>query len=265
MKQDTYVNEHYEARQIMEGLWQISDKPDKITPFVDIYLIEGSKKALLIDAGDSKADLRGFVNQITDKPIELIITHGHGDHAASIHQFDKVYMSHKEIDILEKFFEIKVEQSKVIDLKGGEVFDLGGCMIEVIAFPGHTPGSVVLLDEERQLLFTSDGLGSGTLWMQLPHSTSLEEYYEEVCKLEQRVKHLDKLRIFAGHNCMSNEKYGLEYITDIKILTEKIIKGEIIGEPTDDINDFFGGLKASYGKMKELVYKPYNIYKANKN
>jgi len=254
-------SEHYEAREILKGVWQISDKPDKLRPAVDMYLIEGSEKAMLIDAGESKSDLKGFIRRLTDKPVELLITHGHGDHAVGVYQFEKVYMSHKDIDVLDLFFKIKLDKSKVIDLEGGEILELGGCRIEVIAFPGHTLGSVVLLDEERQLLFTSDGLGSGTLWMQLTHSTSVEEYYEQLCKLEERLEGMDKLRVFPGHDCMRQLNFGLEYIQDIKILAGKIVSGEITGEATEDKSEMFGGLKASYGKMKEFIYKPNKIYK----
>lgn len=260
MKQDRYISEHYEAIEIIKGVWQILDKPDKIKPAVDIYLIEGSNKSLLIDAGQSNADLRGFVRQLTDKPVELLITHGHGDHAAGVYQFDKVYLSHKDIDSLDIFFGMKLDKSAVIDLHGGEILDLGDCRIEVIAFPGHTLGSVILLDELRQLLFTSDALGSGTLWMQLPHSTSVEEYHEQLCRLEKRLEGLDKLRVFPGHDCGRSLNYGIEYISDIRILAGKILSGEIVGEETADQSELFGGLRASYGKMKEFIYKPYNIY-----
>lgn len=264
MIQERYFSENYEAVEVIKGIWQISDKPDKIKPSVDMYLIEGSDKALLVDAGISNADLRGFIRQITDKPVELVITHGHGDHAAAMHQFDKVYMSHKDIDILYEFFKIKADVNKVVDIQGGEIFDLGDCKIELLALPGHTYGTVFLLDEKRQLLFSSDGLGSGTIWMQLPHSTSVEEYHEELCKLEKRLEKLDKLRVFVGHDCQQSLNFGKEYISDIRILAEKIVKGEITGEPTADKSELFGGLTASYGKMKDFIYKPYNVYKTVK-
>lgn len=262
MKQDRYISENYDAREVMKGIWQISDKPDKIKPSVDMYLIVGSEKALLVDAGVSNADLKSFLSQITDKPIELVITHGHGDHAAAMHQFDKIYMSHKDIDILYEFFKIKADENKVIDIQGGEVFDLGDYKIEIMALPGHTYGTVFLLDEERQLLFSSDGLGSGNIWMQLPHSTSVEAYYEELCRLEKRLEKLDKLRIFVGHDCQRSLNFGKEYISDIRILSEKIVKGEIKGEATEDQSELFGGLTAAYGKMKDFLYKPDNVFKA---
>lgn len=157
--------EHYFTKLLIPGVWEITDKPDGINPYVDMYLIEGSHRALLVDAGDSNGDLMGYLRKLTDKPIDLLITHGHGDHVAGMAQFEKVYMSHKDIGILNTFTGFNVDKSMVVDLHDREIFDLGHCKIEVIMLPGHTYGSVVLLDRERQLLFTSDSLGSGTIWM----------------------------------------------------------------------------------------------------
>ncbi|HEY5563497.1 MAG TPA: MBL fold metallo-hydrolase [Clostridiaceae bacterium] len=140
--------EHYKVKKIMPGVWNIEDYPDGVNPYVNMYLLEGDEKALLIDAGESKGDLKGLVSSLTKKPVELIITHGHGDHAAAIAQFDKVYMSHKDVDVLKSMMlsDIELDVGKIIDMKGGEIIDLGGYKIEVIALSGHTQGSMVLLD-----------------------------------------------------------------------------------------------------------------------
>lgn len=250
---------YYKSKLLMPGVWEITDYPNKTKPFVDMYLIEGSERALLIDAGDSKGDLKGFIRGLTDKPVTLCITHGHEDHAVAFSQFENVYLSHKDIHVLQTFFKFNIDETMVHDIQDGDVFDLGGCLIEVIALPGHTQGSVVLLDNERQLLFTSDGLGSGGLWMQLPHSTSIEAYVKELYKLEERVKDMDNLQLFVGYDCQQALGFGKQYITDMRILAEKIVSGEIIGKPTENPDDFFGGLLASYGQVSALIYKPDNI------
>lgn len=250
------MSDCYVSKLIMDGVWQITDKPEG----TDIYLIEGSNRSLLIDAGDSNADLKTYVRQLTDKPIDLIITHGHGDHAGAMNQFDNVYMSHKDIDILNSLFGFTLDETMVIDIKGGEVFPLGDCNIEVIALPGHTYGSVLLLDAKRQLLFTSDALGSGGIWMQLPHCTSIEAYARELRNLEKLVEPMNDLKIFVGHDCQRMLGFGQQYITDIRILADKILSGEIVGRPTEDKSEFFGGLTASYGQMTNFVYKSNNIY-----
>lgn len=247
-EREMFMYDYYSEKLLMKGIWEISDKPDGSNPSVDMYLIEGRDRALLIDAGDSKGDLAGFVKKLTDKPIDLVITHGHGDHTAGLSQFKSVYMSHKDIGDLNAFFGYNLDETMVINLNGGEVFDLGNYKIEVISLPGHTYGSVILLDRERQLLFTSDALGSGVIWMQLPHSTSVEAYAKELLKLEKLVENMNDLKIFVGHDCQRSLGFGKQYITDIRILAEKIVSGEIVGTPTEDKSELFGGLSASYGK-----------------
>lgn len=252
--------EHYKAKLLMKGIWQITDYADGIHPTVDMYLIEGSSRALLIDAGDSNSDLKGFVSKLTDKPVDLCITHGHGDHAMAFSQFERVYMSHKDINILKTLFQMNIDETMVHDLQGGEVFDLGNSKIEVIALPGHTLGSMVLLDSDRQLLFASDGLGSGVLWMQFSHCTSIEEFANKVQNLEKRVEAMNDLKLYVGHDCQQDLGFGKQYIADMRILAERIVSGEIIGKPTENPDDFFGGLSASYGLISELIYKPDNIF-----
>ena len=44
------------------------------------YLVVGSEKALLIDCGTGFCDIRGAAEKLTDLPIILAATHGHGDH-----------------------------------------------------------------------------------------------------------------------------------------------------------------------------------------
>ena len=56
------------------------------------YLAEGEEKAVLIDTGCGLGDLRSYVKSLTDKPITVLLTHGHLDHAPGAVQFEKVYM-----------------------------------------------------------------------------------------------------------------------------------------------------------------------------
>lgn len=255
----------YTTNFILPGVWRITDIIESNRYNADMYLVEGSKKALLIDAGESKDNLAGFIREITNKPVELVVTHGHGDHAAAIDQFQQVYLSHKDVDILNHLFRFQVVPSSVTDLDRVDVFDLGNVKLEVIPLPGHTYGSVVLLDRERQLLFSSDALGSSILWLQLPHSEPLETYAVWIKKLEDTVKDMEELRIFVGHDSLKTEELTKQYITDIRILAEKIITGEIIGTPVMEQYKMFSGLSASYGQVRELVYKKENIHSAGIN
>lgn len=57
--------------------------------------------------------------------------------------------------------------------------------------PGHTQGSVVLLDEENRLLFTGDAANSRTLLV-FDYSAAVGEYYEALKKLKKLGDRYDK-------------------------------------------------------------------------
>jgi glyoxylase-like metal-dependent hydrolase (beta-lactamase superfamily II) len=250
----------YVSKLLLPGVWEITDRPEGSNVYVDMYLIVGQNRALLIDAGESRSDLTGYIKMLTERPVDLLITHGHGDHAACIHEFDRVYMSHKDISILDDLFQIKIDASQVIDLDGTEEFDLGGLRLKVLALPGHTQGSMMVLDPDRQLLFSSDGLGSGSIWMQLPHSTSLEAYAIELRNLLKLTADMHQLRLLVGHDYQKPHELGRQYILDLLSVTEKVITGEMTGTPTPYEDEVTGGLIATYGQMQGLFYKPGNIF-----
>ena len=246
---------------IMPGVWEITDGTAGSPSFVDIYLVEGNDKALVIDAGVSGSDLSGYIRTLTKKPVELALTHGHHDHVAAAFQFEKVYMSSKDFGLIKPHTPFKdFESSGIKDLKGGEVFDLGGCKLEVITLPGHTPGSVVLLDRERQLLFAGDAMGSASLWLQLPQSSTVEEFRDEIRKFEKSLESLAELKPYLGHSCLMGRKPDKEYITDTRIAAEKIVSGELIGVPTER-KEFPGAVTVPWGQMADFLYRPEKILK----
>ncbi|MGN1250839.1 MAG: hypothetical protein ACI4XW_12265, partial [Candidatus Spyradocola sp.] len=53
----------YEARRLCGGLTAIEDGG------VRCFLVEGAERAMLVDTGFGKGDLRAFVEGLTDKPV----------------------------------------------------------------------------------------------------------------------------------------------------------------------------------------------------
>ena len=47
----------------------------------------------------------------------------------------------------------------------GDVIDLGGRELEAIALPGHTPGSMALLDRQTGRLYSGDSIQDGRIFM----------------------------------------------------------------------------------------------------
>ena len=88
------MKNYFECQTITEHVKRILLPGD-----VFAYLAEGKEKAVLIDTGCGLGDLRSYVKSLTDKPITVLLTHGHLDHAPGAVQFEKVYMSPLDLDI----------------------------------------------------------------------------------------------------------------------------------------------------------------------
>lgn len=81
----------------------------------------------------------------------------------------------------------------------GDVIDLPGHALRVIATPGHTDGHICLADAERRVLYSGDhvlptiysGIGIGTL----PESDALGDYFDSIAKLAP----LDDYETLPGH------------------------------------------------------------------
>ena len=183
----SYVNE---VIRICDDLYCIRDVKS-----VNKYLIIGKERALLLDTGFGFVDPRPVIRSLTQLPLIVVNTHGDIDHAAGNFWFDEVYLSpydyrnlsHIEHRVLRrqqmeyrlnKPGSLLAEEMDADDwikhgayecryrfMEDGERFDLGGRVLEVIAVPGHTAGSIALLDRTRQLLFTGDSVMKYNVFM----------------------------------------------------------------------------------------------------
>lgn len=76
-----------------------------------MYLVEGTEKAVLIDTGSGIGSLKACVEQLTDKPVIVLVTHGHVDHAMGAAEFENVYMSHEDDYIYENMVRMRSEEA----------------------------------------------------------------------------------------------------------------------------------------------------------
>lgn len=134
-----------------------------------IYLLVGSKKALLIDTGaiadPSKMPLAETVmsllpNEGADFPLIVVHSHSHGDHRMGDQQFillPSVELVPTEPADMRSFFGFEDWP------KGVSRLDLGERAISVIPAPGHHPDHLVFYDDRTGLLLTGDFLLPGRL------------------------------------------------------------------------------------------------------
>jgi glyoxylase-like metal-dependent hydrolase (beta-lactamase superfamily II) len=236
-----YENE-YEIEELRTGLFAIDDAKEN-----SMYLIVGDRKALLVDSGMVTGKLRPLLQTLTDKPVELALTHAHGDHIYHSDEFETVYM-HKE-DIIawmpslklvtfagEILFGVphkKYDIKRFIPIVEDTVFDLGGISVKTILVKGHTPGSCVFVDESHKAVFTGDAVGSGlNVWLWLPACSNIGEYRDSIEHLLLKLEPYRDYMFLGGHRKQAREgdikhPLDIELVEHMRTLCEKIMNGEI--------------------------------------
>ena len=152
------MEQGYQVRELQPGLWAIEDG------HVRMFLLEGSEKALLLDTGFGTGDLCRLISSLTKKPLMLVLSHSDRDHVGGCAQFEgDVFLHPAEF---ERFLEnAPKNRLSLKPLWEGDTIELGGWSLKVLHLPGHTPGSIMLLDEKRGVLFSGDSVQSGPIYM----------------------------------------------------------------------------------------------------
>jgi hydroxyacylglutathione hydrolase len=191
-----------------------------------MYILEGNDKAMLIDTGTDCDRLDEVVRKITQKPLYVVITHAHIDHAGNMGYFDEVYLHPADTVLLGRLR--SPYAGKIHYMQEGDVFDLGGRQIEVSHMPGHTPGSVVLLDRQTESCFSGDAFGSGMVWLQLRPYAPMRTY---ICSLEKMEQLMDEgiTKIYCGHYPYVKRAFDKSYIIAMRELAEALDNGTATG------------------------------------
>ena len=187
------------------------------------YLIIGKNRALLFDTGMGISDIKKLTAELTKLPIIVLNSHTHDDHVGGNWQFDAVYGMDTDFTrknaqgsredaqaevtpdqicgSLPKGFDAKAYETRSWKITrfihDGELIDLGGRTIEVMATPGHTPDAISLLDRANGLLFTGDTYYPAPIWLYRPE-TDLSAYSKSIRRLAALAPQL-KL-VLGAHN-----------------------------------------------------------------
>ena len=68
--------QYFKSLKVTDSITQIEDLCG-----TKMYLVEGSERAVLIDTGIGLGNICKYVRKLTSKPLTVLITHGHVDHA----------------------------------------------------------------------------------------------------------------------------------------------------------------------------------------
>lgn len=242
--------------KVAEHVWCFEDEHHD-----SFYLVEGSEKAIVIDTGMSKEPILPILRQITDKPLVLLLTHAHIDHIYHCDEFDTVYLHEDDSKAWKgvlglsmwfaaKFmFHVKAKRYPVASFHAvveGDKISLGDYSLQIARCAGHTPGSIVVIDDANQLVFSGDAFGSGSgIFLWTPGSLCISRYQKELERLLITLHGKESYLFLGGHRSQGkpySEKedthpLDIQVVLDTVSLCQKIAKNTL--EPLKKVRFFF--------------------------
>lgn len=178
------------------------------------YLVwDDTNEAIIVDAGNMNEGENGVlaaeIEALGLKPVMAVNTHGHFDHTQGVKWFKEKYDVKFACSSKDQFLIDSTSGGMVYGLKCNEVpavdidldamdsISFGATNLRIIKTPGHTPGHVVLFNEEAKSLFTGDTLFRESIGRtDLPggdYSWIMKSILEEIVPLG------DDVTIYPGH------------------------------------------------------------------
>jgi glyoxylase-like metal-dependent hydrolase (beta-lactamase superfamily II) len=193
---------------------------------------DDTKECIIVDAGNMVAGenriLGEFIAAHNLKPQMAVNTHGHFDHTQGVEWLKQEYGAQFACSSKDQFLIDSTSGGMVyglkcntvpavdLDLDAVESIKFGNTTLRIIKTPGHTPGHVVLYDEESKSLFTGD-----TLFKESIGRTDLPGGdYSWIMRsiLEQIVPLGDDVTIYPGHedsSTIGHETLYNPFITEV--------------------------------------------------
>ena len=204
--------------QMRENTWRIEDGG------VRLFLLAGTERALLIDSGMNLSTARDIASGLTSLPLSLLNTHADRDHIGSNEQFESFYMHPAE----EPVYRRSGKKGTVLPVEEGDIIDLGDRELMILHLPGHTPGSIAVLDLKNRVLISGDPIQEhGRIFMFGDHR-NLSDYAASLGHLEAYADRFDE--IWPSHADIPVSPSVIPKLADG---ARKILSGEIKGQPTE--------------------------------
>ncbi len=227
------------------------------------YLIEGDESALLFDSGMGIGDMKAVVSALTDKPVVLVNSHSHFDHVGGNWQFGTAHLLDvpEAISLLENGFALPADDENrkaeslsypgeawfdlndlcvrpchVVAIHDGDIFDLGGRTLRVIATPGHSKDGIMLADDKNRLLFTGDTVYPAPLYAFLEGEDQIPVYAETIKSLARQ---FSSYTLCCSHN---NPVWDGSALSEISDAFQNVLAGNAKGVAQDGHTSYaFGG------------------------
>lgn len=215
--------------QIDGATWRFEEKFVGIGVY--LYLLLGEEAALLIDTGYGFTDVPQAIRDITDLPLLVINTHGHFDHMHGNHLYPEVMLHPADTEVFTRQNDYQQNMrflrelmrdggipgwlfpllrpiarpaaisypSRRIGLPPQMVLELGNRTVSILETPGHTVGSICLLDEKNGWLFCGDMACEDGVLLHFPESAELRVFHRSMEQLNRLAETGKVTALFPGH------------------------------------------------------------------
>jgi hydroxyacylglutathione hydrolase len=188
-----------------------------VTPFqqnCSILVCQATNMAAVVDPGGDVPLIRRAIEQTGAKVEKIFLTHGHADHAGGAAELREILGAPIEgPQIGDKFLLDGLEAAAARFgfacrdvtpdrwLDDGDRVQFGEASLDVRHCPGHTPGSVIFINEPMQFCLVGDVLFEGSIGRtDLPggdHATLMRSIEDKLLTLN------DAMTFISGHGPLS--------------------------------------------------------------
>ncbi len=214
----------FQHERVAPDLIRITERHFDPIARANLWLLSGRDAHLLIDTGLGVSNLARYLAPLLDKPLTVVCTHAHFDHAGGLADFSNTCLHCHEIDLMRRgdatlalarpeqgfnvdahFSELPYPGFSAADyrfrpcvvqraLHEGDLIDLGDRVLEVLHLPGHSPGSIALYDPAQYTLYPGDVVYDGELI-----DKALGCVPEDYAVSMERLARLAPRRVHPGH------------------------------------------------------------------
>jgi glyoxylase-like metal-dependent hydrolase (beta-lactamase superfamily II) len=227
------VTDWFGVEGVGEGVTKVTEPHLSELVSANLWWIRGQRHDVLVDTGLGVASLQQHLPEMFEHDTLAVISHTHLDHTGGAHEFDRVAVhtletaavvapppaslhSRTELELLGLAVPDSLPDSllKALPEPGydpsafairpaavtraldeGDVIDLGDRRLRVIHAPGHTPGSILLYDEDLRWLYTGDVLNDGPVFDEM-YGADVASYVSSM----RQMRDLDVAVVRPGHD-----------------------------------------------------------------